>query len=185
MDPQQLLIKIAKILNGLGISYIVTGGIAVVVWGRPRFTADIDIVVELEETKIVEFSKALSRELTGYLDEMSIRRALMQKGEFNFLETETGLKVDFWMLQEDPFDRKRLERRIPKNFDGQTVYFTSPEDLILIKLKWYKESGSTRHLEDAEAVAKVSGDILDRKYLGDWSGKHSTKEFLETILTAE
>ncbi len=47
-DPRQLLVSITKTLKYLNIPYLVTGGIAVLVWGRPRFTADIDIVVELD-----------------------------------------------------------------------------------------------------------------------------------------
>lgn len=43
-DPRKLLIKIAKILKELKIPYLVTGGVAVLIWGRPRFTADIDIL---------------------------------------------------------------------------------------------------------------------------------------------
>jgi hypothetical protein len=42
--PRELLIEIAKILDKLKIPYLVTGGIAVLIWGRPRFTADIDII---------------------------------------------------------------------------------------------------------------------------------------------
>jgi predicted nucleotidyltransferase len=182
IDPRKLLAAVAKILNDLEIPYMVTGGMAVFVWGRPRFTADIDIVVELEETKMAQLAKALSKELTGYIDEMFMRQALAQKGEFNFIETGTGLKVDFWVLQEDPFDRSRIERRTPKDILGESVYFTSPEDLILIKLKWYKESGSSRHLEDAESVIKIQGDNLDKTYLQKWAQEQSTLEILKKLL---
>ena len=47
-DPRHLLIKVVKILSKLNIPYLVTGGVAVLVWGRPRFTADIDLVVEIK-----------------------------------------------------------------------------------------------------------------------------------------
>ncbi len=49
IDPRHLLINIARILKQLKIPYIITGGMAVLIWGRPRFTADIDIVVELKK----------------------------------------------------------------------------------------------------------------------------------------
>ncbi|MCX6724089.1 MAG: hypothetical protein NT155_02865 [Candidatus Staskawiczbacteria bacterium] len=52
MNPEELLAEIAKILKDLKISYAITGGFAVSVWGRPRYTADIDIVVELIEKNI-------------------------------------------------------------------------------------------------------------------------------------
>jgi Na+/glutamate symporter len=47
MAPEELLKKIAKILDDLKIPYAVTGGFAVSIWGIPRYTADIDIIIEL------------------------------------------------------------------------------------------------------------------------------------------
>lgn len=55
--PEQLLSKIAKILKDLKISYAVTGGFAVIVWGKPRFTADIDIIVELIQKIFLPYLK--------------------------------------------------------------------------------------------------------------------------------
>jgi len=46
METENLLTKIAKELENLKIPYLVTGGIAVAVWGRVRATLDIDIVIE-------------------------------------------------------------------------------------------------------------------------------------------
>lgn len=42
--------------------------------------------------------------------------------------------------------------------------FTSPEDLILIKLKWYKESESSRQREDIESILQITKN-LDLTYL--------------------
>ena len=64
IDPRRLLVRIAKILERLKIPYIITGGIAVLVWGRPRFTADIDIVVEIDYRDIRRLESAL-RELSA------------------------------------------------------------------------------------------------------------------------
>lgn len=173
IDPRHLLVNIAKILKQLKIPYIVTGGIAVLIWGRPRFTADIDIIVELQPEKIDDFEKALlGLSKAGYIDKESIRQALYRQGEFNFIDGETGVKVDFWILKEkDPFDTSRLKRKMAKNILGERVYFTSPEDLILIKLKWYKQTQSNRHLEDVESIVKISGSKLDMKYLKQWARK--------------
>lgn len=183
-DPRQLLVKIAKTLKRLKIPYLVTGGIAVLVWGRPRFTADIDIVVELHESGVDNLIKAL-RNIgeVGYIDEEMIRDAVRRQNEFNFIDGDTGVKVDFWLLRKnDPFDGSRLKRKVIKKILGESVYFTSPEDLILIKLKWYKESSSSRQLEDVESIIKLSRDKLDINYLEQWSRKLDVKERLVRIL---
>src|SRR3989344_3579476 len=165
MDFQELLIKIAKILDELDIPYAITGGYAVSVWGRPRSTFDIDVVVELAKPKAVFLSKALRKisELS-YVDENMVMRAVERKGEFNFIHSDSGIKVDFWVLRDDSVLRLEIKRRVSKTIDGQKVYFISPEDLILSKLRWYKESESSKQLEDVESIIKIQKK-LDWKYM--------------------
>jgi len=45
MEPAELLAKIVEILEDLKIPYAITGGFAISVWGNPRSTNDIDIIV--------------------------------------------------------------------------------------------------------------------------------------------
>lgn len=174
MEQEELLKKIAEILRRLDIPYIVTGGVAVVVWGRPRFTADIDIVVELASQKLGRLAKELlAIDKDAYVDEEMMRHALERQGEFNFIHPASGLKVDFWILKNDAFDRARMRRRVRKKLAGAFFYVTSPEDLILMKLLWYKESQSTRQLEDIESVLRIQKK-LDRGYLKQWAEDHGT-----------
>lgn len=182
IDPRHLLIRVTGILDSLKIPYLVTGGIAVLIWGRPRFTADIDIVVELRRSHLKDLVKKL-RDLgeDGYIDKISAEQALLSKGEFNFINGETGVKVDFWILRNDLFDKSRLDRRIAKEILGKKVYFSSPEDLILIKLKWYKDSQSSRQLEDVESILKISGGELDMNYLKNWAARLGVSETLNNL----
>lgn len=180
-DPRHLLIKIVKILSELNISYLVTGGIAVLVWGRPRFTADIDLVVEIEHEDLPKLQKALKQlSPKGYIDLDAMRDALTHQGEFNFIDADTGVKVDFWILSDSAFDRSRLKRRQPKKILGTDVYFTSPEDLILIKLKWHKESESSRQLEDVQSILKITKDI-DKTYIAKMAKKMDLNEIWKKI----
>ena len=182
MDFQKLLVKIAKILNKLRIPYIITGGYAVSIWGRPRSTFDIDVVIELSKNRI----NALAQALKGisemdYIDESMMESAVERKGEFNFIHAESGIKVDFWVLKNDSFDISRIKRRIPKKILGENVYFISPEDLILSKLEWYQKSYSTRHLEDIESIIKISGEKLDNLYLKRWAKQLGVLEIIDKL----
>ena len=165
MEFIRLLIKIAQILEELKIDYCVSGGYAVSVWGRPRSTLDIDIVVKLQ----VEVVAGLARKLrflskVGYLDESLAEGAARHGGEFNFIHPESGIKIDFWVIKKgDKIGEQELSRRVVKKIDGQKIYFISSEDLILSKLRWFKESGSDRHLDDIKSVLKFSK--IDLKYL--------------------
>ena len=182
IDPRHLLIQVAKILKELKIAYFVTGGIAVLVWGRPRFTADIDVVVELQYGNLDKLEKALQRlGKAGYIDKKMMASALYKHGEFNFIDGKTGVKVDFWVMTNDELGREQLKRRIPKKILGQKVYFISPENLILNKMLWYKQSESSRQLEDIESILKISGNKLDRKYLTKWITKLDTWEIWRKV----
>ncbi len=183
IDPRQLLAKVVKVLDELDIPYMVTGGMAVLIWGRPRFTADVDIIIELKTNNIKALASALMNiSEFGYVDEDSMREALNNHGEFNFIDGGSGVKVDFWVIGDDHPEIKRFKNRQVKEVLGQQVNFISPEDLILSKLRWYKISPSSRHLEDVESILKISDNILDKNYLLKQSQKQGTWDELNKLL---
>lgn len=184
LDPRHLLVNVVKILRRLKIPYIITGGMAVLIWGRPRFTADIDIVVELKVQDIDKIEQGLkSLGDKNYISKVDIQRALVNKSEFNFIDGETGVKIDFWILKDDnPFDQSRLKRRVAKNIMGERVYFSSPEDLILIKLLWHKISPSSRQVDDVASILKISGDKINMRYLKEWAKNMNTSKILNDLL---
>ncbi len=180
MEIENLLTKISDILENLKIPYIITGGMAVSVWGRPRYTADIDIVVEIIPQNINSLAKnLLSVDKDVYVSEDAIKEALKNEGEFNFIHPQSGLKVDFWVVK-DNFEKSKIERGIYKKIDNKKIHFISPEDLILSKLDWYKLTNSTRQLEDIKSVLKISK--VDLKYIKNWAKKRSTISILEDII---
>lgn len=180
MEIEDLLAQIAKILDKLKIPYAITGGMAVSVWGRPRSTADIDIVVELMPKNTAALAKKLlAIDKDVYVSEDAINEALKQKGEFNFIHPQSQLKVDFWIVK-DAFNKQEIQRAIPKNFEEYDIRFISPEDLILSKLLWYKESESTRQLEDIKSVLAISK--VNLKYIKNWAAKQDTLEVLEKLI---
>lgn len=179
---EKLLLRVIPILEELDINYYVTGGFAVSAWGRPRSTLDIDIVVKVVEPKVAALAKAL-RKISefGYIDEDIAKEAVRRRGEFNFIDSDSGYKVDFWIMKDEESARE-YNRRLSKVIEGQRVYFASPEDLILSKLRWYQQSESDRHLGDIVSVFKSCGRRLDKKYLRLWAGKLGVRSILEKIL---
>lgn len=185
-DPLELLGAIGKILRTLHIPYIVSGGMAVLIWGRPRFTADIDIVIELKRTHVEKFERAL-KELgrNGFIDKDTMIEALSAQGEFNFIDGNTGIKVDFWILGDNSFDQSRIKRKIKKTVLGEIIWFSSPEDLILIKAQWYKELQSSRQIEDIESIFTISADKLNREYIRHWAESLGVSGILAKFLQAK
>ena len=183
ITPEILLYKVAKILQELKIPYAVTGGMAVVAWGEPRYTADIDIIVELVPEKLPYLKKKLlSIDKDVYISEEAMKDALERKGEFNFIHPQTGLKVDFWVKGDSLYDKLKIKRAIARKVGKQKIFFVSPEDLILSKLIWYKESESSKHLEDIKTILSNLKLKLDLNYIKNWSKKHSTIKILNEII---
>lgn len=179
MDYQSLLLRIVKTLDESHIPYAITGGYAVSVWGRPRATFDIDVIIELFEPQISSFANILRRMArASYVDEDAMREAIQQVGEFNFIHGDSGIKTDFWIANNSEFSEQKLKRRVPIEVEGYPVYFISAEDSILSKLQWYQMTTSTRQLEDVESIFTISGGTLDREYLRVWAEKLGMKDLL-------
>jgi hypothetical protein len=180
MDQAELLKKVAKTLESLDIPYLITGGVAVTIWGRPRFTVDIDIAIELSFSRSEKLVKGLRKiDKDVYVSSEAAGDAVTRKSEFNLIHPD-GFKVDFWVLEDDTYARSRIKRRKIKKVWGRRISFISPEDLILSKLEWYKKSRSTRHLEDIESVIAIQ-KRLDWKYIKRWAAAQKTEESLNLV----
>lgn len=185
-NHEKLLRKVSHLLDNLGIDYFITGGFAVSVWGRPRATFDIDMVIEMTNVDIKKLASRLrGLSKNSYVEEETMREAVETKGEFNFIDPATGVKVDFFVLGETSWDREKVQRKIKKDIYGVKTYFISPEDLILSKLKWCKLAESNRHLEDARSVLNVSRDKIDNDYLRSWAEKLGISKPLEKIKSTD
>lgn len=183
INPSKLLTQVTVVLDKLEIPYFITGGFAVSVWGRPRATFDIDIVIKLIEPEVSKLARMLrSISEFGYINEDTAKEAIKTNGEFNFIDPDSGVKADFWVAKNDEIMEEEYRRTNKKEINGQRVCFISPEDLILSKLRWYKINPSSRHLEDVESILKISGDILDKKYLLEQSRKQETWDELNRLL---
>ena len=182
MSQQELLTKVAQVLDVLGIDYMITGSIASSLHGEPRSTHDIDIVVHLPPEAVTRLLQAFP-EPEYYLAEESVREALRQRSMFNLLQVAEGEKVDFWILTDEPFDRARFARKRVEDLFGMRLKVSAPEDTILVKLRWSKMSGgSEKQMTDALRVLEVQRDQLDMNYLQEWSVKLGVHDLWQLLL---
>ncbi len=171
MSQQELLKKVVRTLEQLDIGYMVSGSIVSSLQGEPRSTHDIDIVVNLPNSKVHALAAAFPPP-AYYLDEDAVADAVACRGMANLVDTESGDKVDFWLLTEDPFDCSRFARRYHEEVLDMRIAVSSPEDTILMKLRWSKMSGgSEKQFTDAVRVYEVQHEKLDQQYLREWALK--------------
>ena len=181
MQQDELLRHIVKILERLELRYFVTGSIAAMYFGEPRFTNDIDIVLDLPETRISVFCAEFSSD-DFYLSEETARRATKTGGQFNIIHPLSGLKIDLMVPTDSLFNRSRFQRakKARPGADYEAM-FASPEDIILKKMEYFQKGGSDKHLRDIAGILKISGETLDEEYIEGWADTMGLETLWRTL----
>lgn len=181
-EATRITLLVTQTLERLGIPYAIGGSLASSVHGVMRSTLDVDIVADMRLEHIQPLVAALSREF--YADDEMMRDAIERRSSFNLIHYETAFKVDIFIRKSRAFDQMQLERRQPSVIatdPEQSVYVTSPEDVILSKLEWYRMGGevSDRQWRDILGVLKTRAGELDLDYLRRWARELNVADLLE------
>ena len=153
--------QVCSILEGLGLRYHFTGGIASSFYGEPRFTQDLDIVVQLSANS-TETSALLERLSLNYLiDRQVALDAIRRKSIFQAIDGQSAVKIDFHVGEKIPGELQRSTRQ--ELLPGLTVPLVSREDAILSKLIWI-QLGSEKSKRDVIKMLE-SAESLDWTYL--------------------
>jgi len=184
MSQQELLKHVVRVLGELKIEYMVTGSVVSSLQGEPRSTHDIDLVVHMNANSINALLAAFPAN-NFYLSEQAIQDALNHRTMFNLLDLAQGDKVDFWILTDEPFDQSRFHRKRVVEVLGLRLAISTPEDTILMKLRWAELSGgSLRQFNDALGVYEMQREILDLNYLNDWAKRLGVETSWNRLLAA-
>lgn len=143
---------------------MITGAWSAIFYGRPRASQDIDFVVELGSGNVQKVLDAVNR-----------------KSMFNVLHLPTMLKLDFWILTDEEFDKSRFKRRKKVKILNSFIEMATAEDTIVQKLRWYKMGGIEKHLIDAAFVYQIQKTNLDKKYLGFWVKKLKLERYYRKL----
>ena len=179
MIQQDILINAVNKITELGVPYMLTGGVAALFYGKPRMTHDIDVVIEIDRSHIPRITQVFGEGF--YVSEEAIREALVYKSMFNVIHVESGIKIDFWIKEDNEYDLQRFSRRQKHTVSGHEMFFSSPEDTILKKLLWYKDSEIDKHLDDARGILQVQNENLDFGYLRKWANSLSVANLLNQL----
>ena len=161
-DELDVLKSVTAQLEGTGIPYMVTGSMAANFYAVPRMTRDIDLVIELSERDVDRVTHLFQQEY--YIDRDMVERAVRDHAMFNMIHNALVVKADCVVRKETEYRREEFARRRAVSVADQQVFIVSPEDRILSKLDWAKESRSQMQLDDVRNLLRsVQG--LDAEYL--------------------
>lgn len=181
MPQEELLAKIAVVLEAAGVPYVVTGSVAAALYGEPRFTQDADVVVIAAPGLGAELAAAFPS-ARYYADAADIDSSLRRGITSNIIDGETGAKVDLHPKKNDPFEDSFFARRRAVTVGGVEFWFPSPEDAILSKLRWARATGDgEKHLHDASKVYELQYERLDLGYINEWTAKLGLVDLLERV----
>ena len=169
MLPPNLLEPFITRLERLGITYVVTGSTAGILYGEPRMTHDVDIVVALAPRDVRAFVDSFPLEEFYCPPEdvlaLEVRRG--QRGHCNLIHHDTGFKADIYIAF-DELHRWALTNRRMFVHDGIQLAFAPVEYVILRKLEYFREGQSEKHLRDIRGMLDVSSAQIERGFLASW-----------------
>jgi len=179
-DQKDFLEKIIQALNKAQIPYMLSGSLASSFYGRPRATNDVDIVIAPTEKQLILFVQSLGKNYYVSLD--AVRSAFKNNSTFNIIDIQAGWKADIIIRKDRPFSSEEFQRRKNYKIMGMDIWATSPEDAILTKLEWAKESDSELHFNDAFGIAVVQWEQLDTDYLTKWAKDLKVENSLKKLI---
>jgi hypothetical protein len=152
-------------LESLGLPYCRTGSVAASVYGEPRLTADIDVVLLLRPQDILALRSMFS-EIDYYVPpEESMHEAVAQStgGMFNLIHHKSQFKADIYIASSDPLHAWALEHRRRIDLAGSGAWIAPPEYVILRKLEFLREGGSDKHVRDIRFI--LAETPVDRVFI--------------------
>lgn len=167
-EELKILKEVAEKLNRAAIPYMVSGSVAMNFYAHPRMTRDIDIVIVLSEDNIKTFIDLFKDSF--YLEEETVMNEVRRLGMFNLIHSKYIIKLDFILQKNDEFSVKEFGRRKEIDVEETKISIISPEDLILSKLNWAKDSFSEIQLRDVGNIRNMVED-LDIQYINEWVDK--------------
>ena len=152
-------------INNLCINYMITGAVASIIYGEPRLTNDIGIVIDLKPGDLEKFTESFPIEEfycpPPQVIKLEINRPL--RGHFNLIHHETAFRADIYASGQDELHLWGLKNRNMVHVGNDEFWLAPIEYVILRKLEYYQEGGSEKHLRDIAGILTLSSDRIALK----------------------
>jgi hypothetical protein len=168
----QAAVDAAALFERLGVRYVLSGGVATIVYGEPRSTLDVDFAVHMDAEQARRLLALAGDDFLVSPD--SAAEAARSSSMFTMVHTASFVKIDVHVvprsgIYKEEIERGRWQRLGPDHPDD--IRIVTPEDLVLQKLRWYLEAGgvSEKQWRDVLGILKARGHSLDFEYVRKWA----------------
>ncbi|MEM6958278.1 MAG: hypothetical protein AAF645_21525 [Myxococcota bacterium] len=170
MPEADLFLLFVRRLNELALPYVVTGSVAGVIYGEPRVTHDVDVVLDAKPGDSERIAKMFPLEdfycpPLEVLEEEARRR---QRGHYNLIHHRSGFKADVYVAGADRLHAWALDDRYEVELEGVRVPVAPLEYVVVRKLEFFREGRSEKHLLDIRSMLRVSAARVRRPVLLKW-----------------
>lgn len=160
-----IFLPIFKALQQHGVRYLTVGGLATVLHGYARLTADIDLIIQLEEANCLKGIEALLTigfkprapvDARDFANREKRESWISEKGLTVFsLYGNTGIPIEVDLFVREPIDFNKLwNKKVDRDIDGVTIHVIDKNSLIELK----KLSGRPKDLEDIKALQELDDE---------------------------
>ncbi len=180
---EKVLARLAASLDAHKLPYMIIGGQAVLLYGEPRLTRDIDITLgagtdRLEDLFVVV--EELNFRLLPEDTQMFVRETMVLPA----LDESTGIRIDF-IFSYTAYEIQAIKRARRVTILDQKINFAAPEDLIIHKIFAHR----ARDLEDVKSILLKLPQI-DTGYIRSWlkvfdesSDEHEFVDIFERLIS--
>ncbi|MEX2156159.1 MAG: hypothetical protein WD773_04910 [Gemmatimonadales bacterium] len=174
MPAPDLLGLFIEPFNRLALEYMVTGAVAAIVYGEPRLTHDIDVVMALRAADAPRVVAAFPPPdfYAPPAEVIALEVGRPTRGHFNLIHIPTALKADVYPVGEDPLHQWGFPRRRKELIAGAPLWLAPPEYVIVRKLQYLREGESDKHIRDIRAMLRLSPDAIDQEALAEQVALH-------------
>jgi hypothetical protein len=168
--------RLIQTLDSFGIPYAIGGSMAAMSYSKSaRFTIDVDLMMTVDQSALQLLVSEVER-WQLYIDplESIFEFSLPSKLPINVVDGLLGTKADLYVAGPAGLDASAMSRRrkrvlyVDPDFEA---WFLAPEDVILYKLDYFKQSEGTasKHPTDIHNMLRVVSAELDTAYLEYWA----------------
>lgn len=174
-------------LDTLQLPYFVTGSVAVAIYGEPRLTHDVDLVVVLDRHDAEQFANAFPLEefYCPPVEVIRIEAARSFRGSFNLIHHDTGFKADIYLCGKDPLHAWALKHARSVDVEGDRLVIAPPEYVVIRKLEYFREGRSDKHLRDIASILGTMPEVRDSTQVAKWVQERGLGEVWAEALNSD